>query len=374
MALPPGRDAKPVPTIDADLNPRMAKAAGELNAWLDYLLHPETHDGPRIYRPLHPETAPDKTDFESPHRMPPADRDAPYEDPREYRTVSVFEEFAGDTAQFFTAAEAVCGIDTTVIEPVFIKLTEGCLTWHREGERNMPEAEATDTSKDQVPSTPPDDVTYKELTNTRVNWVGMRKSWVAIEDVYANEYEADFLDYQLITENCLYTVAEHIVRYRAILHKAGEDIATLMEAMTALCAKPAPEGQGSFNMFSVVVTGLVAVTTTVITAGAGGVTAAALLGAAAVEMVGEGLKTAEQKGARKELVLDNAYYLRDVAKQYLREVEQIEREAAAAIQDLYQSLQRELARLREARRHDLMPYTGVTDAVPVLADYLSSRP
>ena len=373
MALPPGRDAKPVPTIDADLNPRMAKAAGELNAWLDYLLHPETHDGPRIYRPLHPETAPDKTDFESPHRMPPADRDAPYEDPREYRTVSVFEEFAGDTAQFFTAAEAVCGIDTTVIEPVFIKLTEGCLTWHREGERNMPEAEATDTNKGQVPSTPPD-VTYKELTDTRINWVGMRKSWVAREDVYANAFEADFLDFQLLTENCLYTVAEHIVRYRAILHKAGEDIATLMEAMTALCAKPAPEGQGSFNMFSVVVTGLVAVTTTVITAGAGGVTAAALLGAAAVEMVGEGLKTAEQKGAKKELVLDNAYYLRDVAKQYLREVEQIEREAATAIQDLYQSLQRELARLREARRHDMMPQSAVTDAVPFFADYLSSRP
>ncbi len=369
MALPPGRDAKPVPTIDPHLNPRMAKAAGELNAWLDYLLHPETHDGPRIYRPLHPETAPDKTDFESPRRMPPADRDAPYEDPREYRTVSVLEEFAGDTAQFFTAAEAVCGIDTTVIEPVFVKLTEGYLTWHREGERSMPRAEATDTGKPQPPSIPPDDVPYKELTDTRINWVGMRKSWVAREDIYANAYEANFLDYQLRTENCLYTVAEHIVRYRAILHKAGEDIATLMEAMTALCAKPAPEGQGSFNMFSVVVTGLVAVATTVITGGVGGVTAAALLGAAAVEMVGEGLKTAEQKGAKKELVLDNAYYLRDVAKQYLREVEQIEREAATAIQDLYRSLQRELARLREGRRHDLMPGTDVVDSVPVIDDY-----
>lgn len=371
MALPPGREAKPVATIDPRLNPRMAKAAGELNAWIDYLLHPETHDGPRIYRPLHPESGPDATDFESPRRMPPADRDAPYEDPREYRTVSVFEEFAGDTAQFFKAAEAVCGIDTTVMEPVYIKLTEGCLTWHHEGERNMPREEATDSGKTDVPSTPPDDVTYKELTDTRINWVGMRKSWVAREDVAANAYEADFLDYQLLTENCVYTVAEHIVKYRAILHKAGDDIATLMEALTALCPKPAPEGQGSFNMLSILVTGLVAVGTTVITAGSGGVTASVLLGVAFMEMVGEGVKTAERKPPEKTLTLDNAYYLRDVARQYLREAEQIEREAATAIQDLYRSLQSELARLREARRYVALPDTGeVTDAVPVFDDYL----
>jgi hypothetical protein len=370
VALPPGREAMPVSTIKPDLNPRMAKAAGELNAWIDYLLHPDTHDGPRIYRPLHPETAPDNRDFESPRRMPPADRDAPYEDPREYQTVSVFEEFAGDTAQFFRAAEAVCGIDTLVMEPVYIKLTEGCLTWHHEGERSMPKEEATDNDKQQTPSTPPQDVPYKELTDTRINWVGMRKSWVAHEDVYANAYEADFLDYQLITENCLYTVAEHIVRYRAILHKAGEDIAVLMEAFTALCPKPAPEGQGSFNLMSVIVTGLVAVGTTVITAGTGGVTAPVLLGVAFMEMVGEGIKTAERKPPEKKLALDNVYYLRDVAKQYLREVEQIEREAATAIQDLYRSLQTQLSQLREARQHDQMPQTGVTGEVPIFDNYL----
>lgn len=110
MGLPPGREAVPVPGIDSAVNPKRAKASGELAAWVEYLLHPESNDGPRIYRPLHPETGPDATDFESPRRLPPADRDSPYENPDEYETVSVFEDFAADPSVFFKAAQAVSGI------------------------------------------------------------------------------------------------------------------------------------------------------------------------------------------------------------------------------------------------------------------------
>jgi DNA topoisomerase VI subunit B len=52
------------------------------------------------------------------------------------------------------------------------------------------------------------------------------------------------------------------------------------------------------------------------------------------------------------------YYLRDAAKQFLREAEQIEREAATAIQDLCRSLQRELDRLRAARRRSAVDRTA----------------
>lgn len=286
MALPPGRAAIPVAGIDSDLNPKLAQAAGELNAWLDYLLHPETHDGPRIYRPLHPETAPDASDFESPRRMPPARRDTPYEDPREYETLSVFKDFAADPDVFFTSAKAVAGISTPLMEATFDKLTKGCLTY------DNPDDVAAGTGNGALDEPPP--TPYPELHPARVNWAEMRKTWQSRDSVYATKYERDFLNFQLVTENCLYVIAEHLVRYRAILRKAGEDILALMNALAEMCPKPAPPGEGTFNLPSVLITGLVAVATTVISGGSGA-TAGVLLGVAVTEMLGEGLKTAERK-------------------------------------------------------------------------------
>jgi hypothetical protein len=157
MALPPGRDAIPVPGIEESTNPRMTNAAAELAAWVEYLLHPETHDGPRIYRPLHPETGPDATDFESPFRMPPAQRDSPYEDPEEYQTVSVFEDFVVDPSVFYKAAQSVAGISAATIESTYDKLTKGCLTWRDA-------ADAKDPGNGHIGAT-----SYEEKNATRAN-------------------------------------------------------------------------------------------------------------------------------------------------------------------------------------------------------------
>src|SRR5262245_13667849 len=50
MGLPPGRDAVSVPGFDSSVNPKLTKAAGEVAAWVDYLLHPKSNNGPRVYR------------------------------------------------------------------------------------------------------------------------------------------------------------------------------------------------------------------------------------------------------------------------------------------------------------------------------------
>ncbi|HEX6353853.1 hypothetical protein [Actinophytocola sp.] len=361
MDLPPGCDPIPVDGIDPETNPRMAKAAGELNAWIEYLLRPETHDGPRVYRPLR-SPHPSEKDTEVASRTVP---DAPHEDPREYETLSVLEDFASDPGRFFRPAQAVSGINTLTIEPVYLKLVDGYLTWIREGAPVMPEGEANDTDKPQ--QRPAALMKYRDVTVTRINWVGMRKSWVAREDVWAHAYEGDLLDYQMRTENCLYAVAEHVIRYRAILHRAGEDILALTEALTRLCPRPAPTVESTFNLMSVVVTGIVAVATSVITGGSTGVTAAVLF-ASAVEMVGEAVKTTERT-TTKELVLENTYHLRDAAKQYLNGVEQIEREVADALVDLTDSLRRRLDQIREARQYSRYNESQLTDKVPFYDDY-----
>jgi hypothetical protein len=363
VALPPGSGPIPVDGISPDTNPRLAEAAGELNAWIEYLLRPESHDGPRIYKPLR-SPYPSEKETETQERMP---YDTIYEQPEDYETLSVLEEFAGDTARFFRAAQAVSGIRTETIESAYLKLVDGVLTWSRPGDTRMPEPEVTGGSGKQQEPWPVPDMKYRDVTDTRINWVNMRKSWVAKEDLWAHEYERDFLDYQMRTENCLYAVAEHLVRYRAILHQAGEDILALMEALTRLCPRPSRAGETSLDLKSIILTGLVAVTTTVITAGSGGVTAAVLLSSAVVEMVGEAAKGA-QRVPEKKLILNDSYHLRDVAKEYLKSVEQIEREVADALTDLGDSLRRRLDQIRQAREY--APYNGeLTDEVPFFEHY-----
>ncbi|MFI7677080.1 hypothetical protein [Actinophytocola sp. NPDC049390] len=360
MALPPGCEPIPVDGIRAEINPRMAEVAAELNAWIQYLLQPESNDGPRIYRQRGATGSP-PSDLEMAYRVPRLDDQANI-----YDTVSVLEDFAGDPGCFFRPAQAVCGIDTEVIEETFVKLVDGVLTWHREGAPSMPRTETTETKKDQEPWPVPD-MKYMDVTDTRINWLVMRKSWVAREDLWAHEYERDFLDYQMRTENCLYAVAEHLVRYRAIMHKAGEDVVTLMEGLIRLCPRPAPaDVQISADVKSIVVTGIVAAAATVLTAGAGGVTAAVLLGATAVEMAGEAVKTAS---AKKDLVVGNKDYLRDVVREYLKNVEQIEREVAEALTDLGDSLRRRLDQIRQVREYKSYGESPLTDKVPFFDDY-----
>lgn len=368
MGLPPGRDPIRVDGINADETPRLAEKAGELAAWLDYLMDPWSNDGPRIYRPTARNA--DRKEFESPERMPPPDRDAPYEDPKEYQTVSVLEQWSPDPDVFFRPVQAICSITSEAMTPTFNRLRTGCLTFYDDAVGTMPETEREDTAKSQSHRAPPP-IQYNEENPARINWVGMRKSWVAVEDVSAHEFEFDFLNYQTITENAIFTIAEHLVRYKAIMHKAGEDMLALMDAMAELCPRPTPEGGASFNLMSIVVTGLVAAATTVATGGAG-TTFGVVLGGAAIEMLGEAVKTAERSGASaKELKLDNKEFLRDVAKQYIEEIEKIEREVAEAVQGLATNLNERLTVLRQQREYRTIPETSVTGEVPRFPAYLN---
>jgi hypothetical protein len=363
MGLPPGRDPKRVEGINSDETPRLAQKAGELAAWVDYLLDPWSNDGPRVYRPTSRNA--DRNEFESPYRLPPPDRDVPYEDPDEYQTVSVIEQWAPDPGVFFRPVQAVCSVTSEAMSDTFNRLRKGCLTFYDEEVGKMPYDEEVDAGKIQTHKPAPE-LQYNEENPSRIDWVGMRKSWLANEDVVAHEYEFDFLNYQTFTENAIFTIAEHLVRYRAIMHQAGEDMLALMEKMVDLCPRPGPEPAPPLNLKSIIVTGLVAAATTVVTGGVG-TTFGVVLGTAAIEMLGEAAKTAEPA----ELVLDDKQFLRDVAKQYIEGIEKIEREVAEAVEKLGTNLNERLTVLRDQREYQTIPdYGRTTREVPKFPEFL----
>lgn len=344
MVLPPGRDGLPVSGINNDTDSELARAAGELNAWIEYLLHPETNDGPRIYRYRQPAN-PGETEL--------AHRNEHQESrPEEYQTVSVLERYAGGKDAFFRPAQAVGGISEPVINQTYDKLTQGFFTW--EGLDGLGEPKPRIAAQ------------YQEMSRARDNWQQMRKTWEGLEDNAAHDFEGDFIDFQLYTENCIYVVAEHLVRYRAIFEKASEDITNLMFGLTDKFATfdPRPSGAGvSFDILSIVVTGFVAATTTVITGGAGTAMAAVAL-ATAVDALGEAVKTAEPN-PKTEYHLESREHLRDVAQQYLDAVNKIERDVAAAVKSLYESLHNDVNELRAARNKG-----ETAKSVPRYRDYL----
>jgi hypothetical protein len=353
MVLPPGEASVSVPGINATTDPELARAAGELAAWLKYLFHPDTNNGPRIYRETHPQHSGDH-DAEMPQRMSNLDQDGTFE------VVSVLEKYAADPGLFFRSAQAVSGIDEQIIHNTYIKLTEGCLTY-------------TGRSPGPAKEQRVDNVDYPELHPARLNWMEMRKEWVGNLNLSAHEYENDFIPYQVCTENGVYLVAEHLVRYRAIFEQAGKDITKLMFALTDKFAKPNPYGSGgpSFDLVSIVVTGLVVVATSVISGGAGG-TAGVLLGTAVTEMLGEAIKTAQAHGTENKMALDDHHRLQDTAQQYLEAVTKIERETADAISQLRDNLRTKLAELRDNRRYARLPTDPTRDStqVPHYGDYI----
>lgn len=96
-----------------------------------------------------------------------------------------------------------------------------------------------------------------------------------------------------------------------------------------------------------------------------------LLGVVVTKMIGEAVKTAEHKGTKNELALDNHAYLRDTARQFMDEVGKIEQATAEAIIGIRDSLRRELDGLRGERAYEVLPQSGQTsDGVPSIRDYL----
>jgi hypothetical protein len=354
MTLPPGRGPIPVDGINPATDPELAKAAGELNAWLDYLFHPESHDGPRIYRGRGLDSSGHditNIDSEMPRRMENLDQD------RQYVTVSIIDAYQTDPGVFFRPAQAISGINESLVDSTYTKLTQGCFTYN---DPNKAGGEGRLTS-----------VKYPELHPVRLNWMEMRKGWLGSQALAAHEYENDFIAFQVYTENCFYVVAEHLVRYRAIFQKAGEDIAKLMYAMTDTFAKHDYYRGGDgfkFDVWSIFVTTVVAAATTVI---GGPVTTAVVLKTAATELLGEALKTAESTSRKSQLLIEDQTYLRDSVKQYIDQVTNIERDVSHAVKDLYESLRIQVDKLRADRQYEAKPDSHTkTMWVPHYRDYL----
>ncbi|WP_258906306.1 hypothetical protein [Actinokineospora sp. UTMC 2448] len=341
-----------MPDIDAHNDPELAAAAGEVAAWVEYLLHPHTHDGPRVYRDRMPDH-PDGRDAEMPRRMPNLD-----EQSHRYDTVSVLEDFAADPTAFIRSAQAVSGVTDAAIDAAYAKLTQACFI--------LPDLDSAGGQRGSATNPPGVHLSYPELHPARFDWAQMRKSWVAPESNYAHEFEGDFIAFQVYTENCLFVVAEHLVKYRAIFRKAAEDITALMKALTEIFARTSPYSGGlTFDLRSVIITTIVGIATTLIS---GGATVAKVFGVALTELLGEATKTAQD--SEKKLLLENHLHLRDVAYQYLDGVGRIEQEAAEAVRNLYNELRITLDRLREDRKYSDKPLSDVTRAtVPHIRDY-----
>jgi hypothetical protein len=356
MSLPPGASPIPVAGISESTDPELAKAASELNAWISYLMDPNSNDGPRIYRDRSL-SATGETDSEFSKRVEPLDSDAQYE------AVSVLRDFAGDLDQFFRSAQAVAGVKESALEATYLKLTEGCFTFTDKNRK----ADASGERNGE----PVTDVRYPELHPARMNWMQMRKSWYGPEDVGAHEYENDYIAYSVYTENLLYLVATSLVRYRAIFKQAGEDITKLMNALMERFGRRDVFDNGgggvTFDWKSIAVTGIVAAVGTVIT---GGAAAPVMMGLGTTEIIGEAVKGA-QPGKEKHLELGNADALGDIAKKYLSEARKIEDEVAQAITELYSKMRDELDEMREKRKYQAKPTDdGTSMWVPHYKDYI----
>jgi hypothetical protein len=361
MVLPPGRQPIPWPGINATTDPVLAKAAAELNAWVDYLAHPETNGGPRIYRPVPGrELTPDmgtRHDIPSPRAV---DTDA---DPN-YHVVSALEGYATDPSELFKAAEAVSGVSEAAINEAYAALTQGCFTF--------PPA-------DHSPSAPPpgegpsipdrDGDLYGELSQIRVDWVTMRLSIVSTEGIHAQLFEDALISFQVYVENGYLRVAEHLVKYRAIFQQAGEDMAKLMDALTQRFAS---YGQGKgleIDLRSFLLTGLVEVACAVITGGASSAFRVMTIAEVATQMVGDAGKTAKDKGQEPKNPIDDHPLIVDTVKQYLEAMAAIERNTASAISDLSLHLHTKLVELEQRRLYpNQLTHTNSTMA-PQFLDY-----
>jgi hypothetical protein len=350
------------PASTPPLTQSSPKAAAELNAWVDYLAHPETNGGPRIYRPVPGrELTPDmgtRHDIPSPRAV---DTEA---DPN-YHVVSALEGYATDPSELFKAAEAVSGVSEAAINEAYAALTQGCFTFP---------PSATDS-----PSAPPsgegpaipvrDGELYGELSQIRVDWMAMRHSMNSPEFIYAQVFEDDFIRFQVYVENGYLRVAEHLVKYRAIFQQAGADMAKVMDGLTQ---RFATYGQGKgleIDLRSFLLTGLVEVACAVITGGLSTVFKVKTIAEVATQMVGDAGKTAKDNGQETNNPIDDHPLIIDTVKQYLDVMAKIERDTASAISDLSLHLHTKVVELEQRRRFQNDLTSVNSDMAPQFLDY-----
>jgi hypothetical protein len=350
MALPPGRDAVSVPGFDDAVNPQLTRAAGELGAWIEYLLNPQDNDGPRVYRSRF-------GDGDNPFPRRNEDLDSKS---HEFETVSILEDYADDPDALMRPVQAIAGVRHDVISATYDKLLEGYFTWSTNDTNPGPEAITGET------------LHYFEMNSARMDWDQMRGSWEGTEANAAYMYEKGFIRYQLVNENCLYVIAEHLARYSAIFDKAGRDLLELMDAFTTECANYEPTGGGdlALDIPSIVVDVIIGAAVTVLTGGIG-TTAKELLKGAASTALSNGMHQAAAEKKEKQLTLDRHYDLRDTTRQYLERVQAIEREVADAVNGMASTLPRDVTQQRENRAYETDTVGGPTSSkLPHPADFM----
>lgn len=323
MSLPPGYSAMPVAGIDATNDPELAKAAAEVNAWVQYLLHPETHDGPRMI--VNPGAygedgyngrLVEDVIAESPNADDPTELDG--NSAGEVRPI--LDEHKGDPGVFFRVAKAISGVKASTMEPAYNALARGTLTWS--GDRQPPEG--------HLPAS--DALRYAELHPARGDWREMRKTWDCQESWAADEYENDFIGYQVRIENAMHLVAEYLAKYRAAFAQASKDLAQLMTRFTEICGAhdftgPPAGSTKDVDWSTVAISSVVGAAVTVLTGGTAAAVGIALIG----DVVVATLTAAEKGGQQTPRKLADSHFLCDVANDFLEEADRIERELAEAI-------------------------------------------
>ncbi|TDP95061.1 hypothetical protein [Labedaea rhizosphaerae] len=362
MTLPPGRGPIPVPGINADTDPELAKAAGELNAWVDYLSNPQTNNGPRIYRPTVEKNISGQTLIDVPV-FSPDNREG---DP-DYRAVSALDGFATMPDQFFIFAKAIAGINEATISQGYDMLTKGCFTF-------PPPADHVDTQ-------PPPNATaekpvrdgdlYDELGQIRIDWLSMRYGWTATEHLDAQLFEDDLIRFQVYVENGFLRIAETLVKYRMIYKKASEAMAKQMDGLTKRFADYGKDDGAPINWTSIIITGIVELVCAVLTDGVSAVVQASTLAAAGAQMVGEGAKgaTSAEKPKEEENPIGKHAFLKDTVIDYMKNMTKLEQDTAKAINDLGMNLHTRVSQLEQARRYTNKSTNASSDMAPQFMDY-----
>jgi hypothetical protein len=357
MTLPPGRQPASAPGINAATDPELAKSAAELNAWVDYLSHPETNNGPRIYRPVTAKDVYGRTLVDMPSAKP-----LDIENDPAYRLVSALDGFAVVSDELFRAAQGVSGVNEATINEAYSAFTQGCFTFPP-----GPGHSAAPAPTDRGPGSGPvrDPGMYTELSQVRTDWLAMRHDWTAWEFQDAQLFEDDLIRFQVYLENGFLRVAEALVKYRAIHQQAGKDIAKQMDGLTERFSKYQQSADFSIDLRSLILTGIVEIGCAILTDGLSAAFKVKSLGEAAIQVIGDGGKTASYEDHQ---IGDNPLIF-DTVKQYVAAVNQIESDAARAINDLWMDLHTRLGELENGRRYTNLN-TGVSsNSAPQFMDY-----
>jgi hypothetical protein len=206
---------------------------------------------------------------------------------------------------------------------------------------------------------------YAELSQVRTDWAAMRHDWVSWEFQDGQLFEDDLIRFQVYLENGFLRVAEALVKYRAIHQQAGKDIAKQMDGLTERLEKYQQSAELSIDLRSVILTGIVEIACAVLTDGASTAFKVKSLGEAAIQVIGEGGKSAKYEDHQ---IGDNPLIF-DTVKQYVAAVNQIESDAARAIGDLWLDLNSRLGELETGRRYTNKRTDVSSNSAPQFMDY-----